>query len=96
MAEDEDDDEERRDMKWPRARTSWHEVPLAFVAFMLLGSAVLRFVFALIALCFGFSVEKPADALLDLVGGVLFSCGLLWIFARFRSRGREKSKGKEF
>lgn len=77
-------------MKWRRARTGWHEVPLAFVAFMLLGSAVLRFVFALFVLGFGFSVEKLVDALLDLVGGVVISCGLLWIFARFRSRRRKR------
>jgi hypothetical protein len=37
-------------------------VPLAFVAFMLLGNAVLKFMFALFSLSSGFSAGKLADA----------------------------------
>ena len=82
--------------KEQKARKGWREVPLAFVAFMLLGGAVLKFVFALFslfALGSGFSAGKLSDALIDLVGGVLISCALLWIFARLKSRKKGSAQG---
>ncbi|KPI03570.1 hypothetical protein OK074_4937 [Actinobacteria bacterium OK074] len=76
-----------------KPRRSRREDPLVFVAFMLLGNTVLKFVIALFDLTSGFSAGKLADAVFDLVMGVLISCALLWGFARFRSwrRGRAQS-----
>ncbi|WP_393100810.1 hypothetical protein [Streptomyces sp. LN325] len=69
-----------------KPRKGWREVSLASVAFTLLGNAVLKFVFAVFSLGFGFSAGKLADALIELVGGLLTSCALLWILTRLRSR----------
>lgn len=69
-----------------RARKSWRDVPLGFLVFMLLGNAVLKFVFALFSLATDFSAGKLVDALLDLGGRVAISLLLLWLFARLRSR----------
>jgi hypothetical protein len=77
-----EEDEERK------AHKGWREAPLAPVAFMLLGNTVLKFAFALFALGFGFSIGKLSGALLDLVMGVMISCGLIWFFARLKSRKR--------
>lgn len=74
-----------------KPRKGWREVSLAPVAFMLLGNAVLKFVFAVFSLSFGFSAGKLADALIHLVGGLLTSCAVLWIFTRLRSRKKRSS-----
>ncbi|MFF1747441.1 hypothetical protein [Streptomyces mirabilis] len=83
--------EEKEAESGRKPRKSWREVPLAFVAFMLLGNAVLKFLFALISLSSGFSAGKLADALIHLAVGVLISCALLWIFTRLRSRKKRGS-----
>ncbi|WP_330290738.1 hypothetical protein [Streptomyces sp. NBC_00576] len=86
----------REEEKEQKARKGWREVPLAFVAFMLLGGAVLKFVFAVLALLApgsGFSAGKLLDALIHPVWGVLISCALLWIFARLKSRKKGSAQG---
>ncbi|MEU2735463.1 hypothetical protein ABZ656_08470 [Streptomyces sp. NPDC007095] len=65
------------------------------MAFMLLGNAVLKFMFALFSLSSGFSAGKLADALTDPAVGVLISCVLLWIFARLRSRRKSGHLGAQ-
>ncbi|MEU2425575.1 hypothetical protein ABZ619_31995 [Streptomyces sp. NPDC007851] len=72
-------------------RKSWRDVPLGFLAFMLLGYAVLNFVTALFSLVTGFSAEKLMDALLNLGVRVVIALLLLWFFARLRSRKIRKS-----
>ncbi|MGW7423106.1 hypothetical protein ACWGJB_24205 [Streptomyces sp. NPDC054813] len=74
------------------ARRSWRDVPLAHLAFFLVGSALLKFLGALLRLAFalvsgsGFAAGKLLDAVLDLVGGLFFAGLFLWLFARLRSR----------
>ncbi|MER7837386.1 hypothetical protein ABTY98_16120 [Streptomyces sp. NPDC096040] len=79
------------------ARKSWRDVPLTPVAFLMVGNTLLKFFGALLLLAFalasgsGFSAGKLLDAVIDLVGGLLFSCLFLWLFARLRSRKRGPS-----
>jgi hypothetical protein len=76
------------------ARRSWRHVPLTPVAFVMVGNTLLKFLGALLFLAFalasgsGFSAGKLLDAVIDLVGGLLFSCLFLWLFARLRSSKR--------
>jgi hypothetical protein len=81
------------------ARRSRRDVPLAHLAFFLVGSALLTFLGALLRLAFalvsgsGFSAGKLLDAVLDLVGGLFFACLFLWLFARLRSRRSRPGPG---
>ncbi|MGW2960411.1 hypothetical protein ACWDGI_18240 [Streptomyces sp. NPDC001220] len=73
------------------ARRSRRDVSLSHMACTLLGSALSKFLFALLGLAFalvtgsGFSAGKLLDAVLDLAWGLVFACLFLWLFARLRS-----------
>ncbi|MEV0743446.1 hypothetical protein AB0I51_47785 [Streptomyces sp. NPDC050549] len=70
--------------KGRRARKSWLDAPLGFLAFMLLGNAVLKFVFALLPFT-DISAGKLADAVLGLGVRAAISFLLLWGFTRLRT-----------
>ncbi|MFG2425688.1 hypothetical protein ACGFWD_42760 [Streptomyces sp. NPDC048448] len=74
-----------------KPRKSWREVPLAFLAVILVGIAVLNFVSALFSLGSGFSAGRLADALIRLVIQLLIDGAVLWIFIRLRSRTKRRS-----
>lgn len=86
------------------ARRSRRDVPLTPIAFFLVGNAVLKFLGALFSLAFGsggFSAGRPADAVLDLAGGLLIAGLCLWLFARVRKwrrganpRGQGQGQGQ--
>ncbi|WUD70339.1 hypothetical protein OG937_45625 [Streptomyces sp. NBC_00510] len=80
MARGSSREDKKQEEEGRRACRSWRDVPLAFLAFVLLGVTVLDFMVALVRLVFGFSTAKLADALIRLVVGGLISCALLWIF----------------